>query len=43
MTASAHSSRLDIWDVEKARERRTIHLGFVHGFDRKCACWVSGT
>ena len=43
MPASAHSSRLDIWDVEKARERRTIHLGFVQGFDRKCARWVSGT
>ena len=41
MPASAHSSRLDIWDVEKARERRAIHLGFVQGFDRKCACWVS--
>ncbi|KAK9840536.1 hypothetical protein WJX81_000242 [Elliptochloris bilobata] len=33
--SSSHSSRLDIWDVEKARERKPINLGFVQGFDRK--------
>ncbi len=35
--SAAQGSRLDIWDVEKARERKPIHLGFVQGFEKKCA------
>lgn len=29
------SSRLDIWDVEKAKERKPVNLGFVQGLEKK--------